>query len=89
MKKFLTLLSLVLTISLLQAQQVESYDYFRQDKDMISQGVQAILTCNGLFTSNRTIEQVYEEELKYLPQPIGTAKGGDYKIVYDRKTVVY
>ena len=55
---------------------------------MISQGVQAILTCNGLFTSNRTIEQVYGNELKYLPQPIGTAKGGEYKIDYDRKTVL-
>ena len=54
---------------------------------MISSGVQAILTCNGLFTSNRTIEQVYDQELKYLPHPIGTAKGGDYHIDYKQKTV--
>lgn len=87
MKKIITLFLLIAMSVALQAQQVESYDYFRQDKDMIAQGVQAILTCNGLFTSNRTIEQVYDNELKYLPQPIGTAKGGDYKIDYDRKTV--
>ena len=54
---------------------------------MIASGVQAILTCNGLFTSNRTLEQVYSQELKYLPQPIGTAKGGDYKIDWEQKTV--
>jgi len=87
MKKMTIVLLLIATSFALQAQQVESYDYFRQDKDMITQGVQAILTCNGLFTSNRSIEQVYDHELKYLPQPIGTAKGGDYKIDYDRKTV--
>jgi len=87
MKKLSLLTLLIATIFTAQAQQAETYDYFRQDKDMITQGVQAILTCNGLFTSNRTIEQVYDHELKYLPQPIGTAKGGDYKIDYDRKTV--
>lgn len=86
MKKLNLLIFLLATITA-TAQQAETYDYFRQDKDMITQGVQAILTCNGLFTSNRTIEQVYDHELKYLPQPIGTAKGGDYKIDYDRKTV--
>jgi len=87
MKKITTIFLFFTVTLILRAQQEETYDYFRQDKDMITQGVQAILTCNGLFTSNRTIEQVYDQELKYLPQPIGTAKGGDYKIDYDRKTV--
>ena len=76
-----------MSLCLVNAQQAENYEYFRFNKDMISQGVQAILTCNGLFTSNRTIEQVYEHELKYLPQPLGTAKGGDYSIDYEKKTV--
>ena len=68
-------------------QQQENYDYNRFNRDMIQHGVQAILTCNGLFTSNRTIEQVFEQELAYLKQPIGSPKGGDYMIDYDRKAV--
>ena len=56
-----------MSLCMVNAQQAENYEYFRFNKDMISQGVQAILTCNGLFTSNRTIEHVYEHELKYLP----------------------
>jgi CubicO group peptidase (beta-lactamase class C family) len=80
------LLSCLLSFQLI-AQQAENYDYYKPNREMISQGVQAILTCNGLFTSNRSIEQVYDQELKYLPQPIGNAKGGDYRIDWDRKAV--
>ena len=83
---FLCLLFLVSSYQLF-AQQQEQYDYFRSNRDMIQNGVQAILTCNGLFTSERTLEQVYAQELKYLKQPLGTANGGDYKIDWDRKTV--
>ena len=67
--------------------QKENFDYFRTNRNMIARGVQAILTCNGLFTSNRSLEQVYDQELKYLSQPIGTAKGGDYHIDWKRKAV--
>ena len=68
-------------------QQSEAFDYFAPNRDMVRHGVQAILMCNGLFTSERTVEQVFEQELAYLPQPIGTASGGDYKIDWDRKAV--
>jgi len=69
------------------AQQSESYDYFRFDRDMIQRGVQAVLMCNGLFTSNRTIEQVFEQELAYIRRPVGTPRGGDYVIDWERKAV--
>ena len=69
------------------AQQQESYDYWRFQRDMIQHGVQAILQCNGLFTSNRTLEQVFAQELAYLRQPVGTARGGDYVVDWDRKAV--
>jgi CubicO group peptidase (beta-lactamase class C family) len=69
------------------AQQEEAYDYWKPQRDMVQHGVQAILQCNGLFTSNRTIEQVFDQELKYLRQPVGTARGGDYRVDRDRKTV--
>ena len=54
---------------------------------MVQHGVQAILMCNGLFTSNRTLDQVFDQELAYLNQPVGTSKGGDYKIDWERKAV--
>ncbi len=88
MKKILVIIALLsLSFHTSFAQQKESYDYFQANREMIQRGVQAILSCNGLFTSNRTIDQVYDQELKYLRNPIGTAKGGDYVIDYIRKTV--
>lgn len=87
MKK--TLLSLCWLAVLLPAlaQQEETYDYARSERDMVRYGVQAIMMCNGLFTSGRTLDQVFAQELAYLPQPVGTAREGDYKLDYDRKTV--
>ncbi len=70
------------------AQQEESYDYWRFQRDMVRHGQQAILQCNGLFTSNRTLEQVFDEELAFLPEPVGTAQGGDYIVDWDLKAVV-
>ena len=45
---------------------------------MIQRGQQAIFMCNGLFTSNRTLEQIFAQELKFL-RSRGTAAGGDYE----------
>ncbi|MEM6804624.1 MAG: serine hydrolase, partial [Bacteroidota bacterium] len=87
MKKLLILLFSIPLVLSTQAQQKETYDYTRANRDMVSQGVQAILMCNGLFTSNRTLEQVFDQELAYLSQPIGTAKGGDYQVDWERRTV--
>ena len=78
MNKLLTFCLLATFTSFAFAQQEENYDYDRFNRDMISHGVQAILMCNGLFTSERTLEQVFDQELAYLRQPVGTAKGGDY-----------
>ena len=83
----LALVVLMSVPALAGAQQEESYDYWRFDRDMIQNGVQAVLMCNGLFTSNRTIEQVFDQELKYLRQPVGTARGGDYEVDWDRRAV--
>lgn len=70
-----------------QQQQEDSYDYWRPQREMIRYGQQAILMCNGLFTSNRTLEQVFAQELAFLPQPAGTPRGGDYEVDWDRKAV--
>ncbi len=68
-------------------QQEETYDYWRFNRDIIQRGQQAIFMCNGLFTSNRTLEQVFAQELAYLSDPVGTPDGGDYVVDWERKTV--
>ena len=78
-------IALSLVASTAPAQQEESYDYFAFNREMVQNGVQAILMCNGLFTSNRTLEQVFDQELAYLAPPrfsgpVGTARGGDYTV---------
>ena len=51
---------LVLSFALLiscasQAQQIDDFDYFAANRTMVRNGVQAVLMCNGLFTSGRTL----------------------------------
>ena len=86
MKKIFALLAL-LASNLTSAQQVENYDYFSANRELVRNGVQAILMCNGLFTSNRSLEQAFEKELAYLPEPIGTPTGGDYSVDWGRQAV--
>jgi CubicO group peptidase (beta-lactamase class C family) len=85
------LLCMVLTTQSTQGQQIspqtETYDYFGYDRLIIRNGLQAVLTCNGLFTSNRTLQQVFEQELAYVTHPVGTAAGGDYVIHPKRHAV--
>jgi CubicO group peptidase (beta-lactamase class C family) len=69
------------------AQQEEGYDYFSTSRITIQHGVQAVLMCNGLFTSQRTLEQVFAQELAYLKEPVGTASGGEYVIDKDLRAV--
>ena len=71
----------------LHAAQSESFDYFAANRTHIRNGVQAILTCNGLFTSKRTLQQVFSQELAYLPDRVGTPDGGDYSIDDERQAV--
>ena len=51
---------------------------------MIRYGQQAIFMCNGLFTGNRSLENVFAQELAFLAQPVGTPSGGDYVINHTR-----
>ncbi|NND32178.1 MAG: serine hydrolase [Saprospiraceae bacterium] len=69
------------------SQQEENYDYAYAQRDMVNRGVQAIMMCNGLFTSDRSLEQIFAQELAYLAHPVGTASGGDYIIDRNNKTV--
>jgi CubicO group peptidase (beta-lactamase class C family) len=69
------------------APQIDDFDYFAANRITVRNGVQAILTCNGLFTSGRTLKQVFAQELAYLPDAVGTADGGEYVIDWELKAV--
>ncbi len=81
------LLILALSPAWAAAQQQENYDYWAHQREMIRRGQQAVFQCNGLFTSGRTLEQVFERELAFLPEPVGTPAGGDYRVDWDLKAV--
>ena len=57
------------------AQQNESFDYWQYNKAIIWSGVQAFMLCNGVFTSDRPIDQVIEQELAYVRGRAGTTLG--------------
>ncbi|HIM50424.1 MAG TPA: class C beta-lactamase-related serine hydrolase [Acidobacteria bacterium] len=89
MKRFLvalTALTLLIPVSVV-AQQEETYDYWQVNRQMIRYGQQAVFMCNGLFTGNRTLKNVFAQELAFLPQPVGTPRGGDYVINKTRQAV--
>ena len=79
--------AVLLVPALAAAQQRESFDYWGPQREMIRRGQQAVLMCNGLFTSQRTLEQVFAQELALLSSPIGTPRGGEYQVDRERKTV--
>ena len=58
-----------------------AFDYDAASRQLIRNGVQAVLTCNGLFTSERTLEQVFAQELAYLGKHIvGSVDAGNYRV---------
>ncbi len=75
------------TSALAQQAQTSEFDYFSDNRSMIRNGVQSVLTCNGLFTSNRTIDQVFDQELAYLKNPVGNAKSGNYSVDVNTRSV--
>ena len=76
------LLVLPLNLSTAIAQQPNDFDYFQANRIMIRNGAQALITCNGLFTSNRTLEQVFDQELNIIADPVG-----DYVVDTERQTI--
>jgi CubicO group peptidase (beta-lactamase class C family) len=71
---------LSLTAAPAAAQERDGYDYWSFNRAMIQRGVQALMMCNGLFTSHRTLDQIFAQELAYLQQPVGTARTGAYLV---------
>ena len=86
MKRLILPFALLITFAS-QAQQSEDFDYFEANRTLIRNGVQAVLMCNGLFTSGRTLKQVFEQELAYLSNPVGSVEGGEYLVNRELKAV--
>ena len=64
------------------------YDYSGHNRQLIRNGIQAVLSCNGIFTSHRNIDQVFSDELAYLgDRVIGTASGGNYTVNHGARWV--
>lgn len=61
------------------------YDYHQSNEALIYAGMQALFTCNGLFVSNRTLDQLYGAELKFDLMPLAPPE--QIKIDRARKTV--
>jgi len=61
------------------------YDYNHSNRALVDAGMQALLTCNGLFVSNRTMDQLYAAELKMDNIPL--APPDQIRIDRERKTV--
>lgn len=86
-RSFRPLFALACLSSVAFAAPAAAFDYFEGSRETIRRGVQAMLMCNGLFTSHRTLEQVFTQELAYLEDPVGSAKGGDYTVRRDLRAV--
>ncbi len=85
-----SLLSLFCFLLLLKtsAAVATDFDYDEADRKMIRNGVQAVLTCNGLFTSERTMDQIYAQELAFLGDTkLGDANSGNYRIDATRQWI--
>lgn len=65
------------------AQQRETFDYCQYEKAIVWRGVQAFMICSGIFTSNRTLDQIFEQELAYVRGRPGTVEKDD--CVVDKK----
>lgn len=66
----------------------DNYDYFSANRQLVRNGVQAVLSCNGLFTSRRSIERVFDQELAYLGErALGDAEDGPYTVHREEQAV--
>src|SRR5688572_7495130 len=63
------------------SQLVNRYNYDRQAEMFVNAGMQALLTCNGLFVSNRTLEQLHQAELKMDRMPLAPT----HEVTIDRE----
>ena len=81
----LSLRLLVALLLIVPATTSAAFDYFASNRLLVRNGLQAVLMCNGLYTSHRALADVFDQELIYLVGErfggiVGTVEGGDYLI---------
>ena len=66
----------------------QSFDYFETTRATVRNGMQAMFICNGVFTSHRSLEQIFDQELAYLgDQSLGDSAHGNYQIDHQSQSV--
>jgi CubicO group peptidase (beta-lactamase class C family) len=75
---------ILLTLALSGQQTATRYDYNHANRAVVDAGMQALFICNGLFVSNRTMDQLYAAELKMDLMPLAPDQ---IKIDHQLKTV--
>ncbi|MDG1013320.1 MAG: serine hydrolase [Luminiphilus sp.] len=66
----------------------KNFDYFETTRQTVRNGMQSMFICNGLFTSQRSLGQIFEQELAYLGnRRLGDANNGNYRIDYQTQSV--
>ena len=80
-------LGLGLSAGPLLGQATDDYDYHRPTRDLIGRGMQAMMLCNGLFVSERSLDQVYSQELQYYRMPTLSPHTGGVEIDDEARTV--
>ena len=88
----LSLRLLIAVLLIVPATTSAAFDYFASNRLLVRNGLQAVLMCNGLYTSHRALADVFDQELSYLVGErfggiVGTVEGGDYLINADLKQV--
>src|SRR5687768_3974615 len=68
------LAAILLSAATISLSAQNAYDYHRGASEIVWRGTQALKLCNGLFVSNRTIDQIYAQELGGLGTPIARAR---------------
>jgi CubicO group peptidase (beta-lactamase class C family) len=64
------------------------YDYHQPTRQLVQRGMQALMTCNGLFVSGRTLDQIYAQELQYYRMPALPPDGGHVTVDQERRGVI-
>lgn len=67
--RILALAMLSLALNPAYAQQTQ-YHFDQANRAIVYRGTQALMICNGLFVSKRTLEQIYDQELKLRRMPV-------------------
>jgi len=89
-----TVLALVIAFSLAapssraSQSQRDGYDYYGATRALVRRGTQALILCNGLFVSERSLDEVYAQELTFGGIPLLHPRDGGVTIDRERRTVL-